>query len=52
MTEDHLARIERLEREAHDREILIDEMHTRLEALESKLNRHRHEHELRGEYGL
>ena len=49
--QDHLERIRRLEKEAHDREILIDEMHTRLERLEARLNSHDYAHAVKeGEF--
>ncbi len=41
----------RKSKELHDKEMLIDEMQTRIEALERRMNAHIHAHSVaRGEY--
>ena len=41
--QDHQEKIKKLTREAHDKEMFIDEMHRRLERLENRINNNKRE---------
>lgn len=47
---DHQRRICELEKELHDKEMLIDELALRLESIKQKMSAHINEHGSRGEY--
>ena len=50
-TVENQTKITELEKQLHDREILIDQMHARLERLEARLNLHDERHSLmEGQY--